>query len=55
VGDEKYRSRKWQLAVFTSIAAATFLAFGKLSGGEWMAVQMAVVGVYNYANVKDPK
>lgn len=48
--DDKFRSRKWQLAVFTAVAATVFLAFDKLTGAEWAGVMGTLTLAYNVAN-----
>ena len=44
-------SRKFALAVVVLLASVVFVAVGRLSGAEWVAVATLVVGAYSAANV----
>jgi hypothetical protein len=46
-----FMSRKFILAVLVEILATCLLAFGKLSGAEWVTATIAVAGAYMTANV----
>lgn len=43
--------RRYVLAQQVFIASCLLLAFGKLSGGEWVTVTLGIAGVYVAGNV----
>ena len=53
--DDKYRSRKFGLAAFASGCSAVALFMGIISGGEWVAAQTIILGLYGAANVWEKK
>jgi len=52
---EKFKSRKFNLTLLILLLASIFLAVEKLSGGEWIVVVVAVLGMYKVANVSEHK
>lgn len=48
-------NRKFILACFASVSAGALCYLGKISGGEWVAVQGLVLGLFGAANVIDKK
>lgn len=48
-------SRKWQLTIFFSIVTTVALFTGHIASGEFMGIAMALIGVYNAANVLGKK
>ena len=53
--DEKFRSRKFGLAVTFSLVSIAALFSGHLSGGEFIAATTVILGLYGAANVMDKK
>lgn len=53
--DAKFRSRRWLLAVGVECKASAFLVFGLIDGGQWMAVSLAVLGMYGYLRAMEAK
>lgn len=53
--DEKYRSRKFMLAVTSLALASFFLGLDKLSGSEWVMITAGILGLYGYNNVQDKR
>jgi hypothetical protein len=51
--DEKYRSRKFGLAVTFSLVSIIALFSGDLSGGEFVASITVILGLYGAANIMD--
>lgn len=51
----KYRSRKFLLAAFFTLAGTAALYLGKLSGGEWISLAGLIVGLYGASDVADQK
>lgn len=47
--------RKFILAAFASLSAAVLCYTGHMSGGEWVAGQSLILGLYKAANVIDKK
>ena len=45
-------SRKFMLACFFSLTATVGFFMDKISGGEYVGLALAVIGMYNLANVK---
>jgi len=63
-GDSKYRSRKFLIAAASFVVVTIFAGFGLWSlakdGGDvaliigsWAASDTTILGLYNYANVKE--
>lgn len=50
--DIKFRSRKFILTMVITLGTMMLAAFNRMGGAEVMAVLMACVGAYNWANVK---
>lgn len=48
-------NRKFILACFASVASVFLCYIGKISGGEWVAVQTLILGIFGAANVVDKK
>ena len=44
-------SRKFQLAAFSMVSGTAALFFGKMGGGEYVALVLAILGAYGAANV----
>ena len=53
--DDKFRSRKFALAVFFSVSGVMALFLGKISGGEFIGLAGVVLGLYGAANVMEKK
>jgi len=62
--DNRFRSRKWIIALSSLVVVTVFAAFGlvKLAAdagdvalviGAWAGSDSAILGLYNYANIKD--
>lgn len=48
-------NRKFILACFASVSSVGLCYIGKLTGGEWVAVQSLILGLFGAANVVDKK
>jgi hypothetical protein len=48
-------NRKFILAAFASVSAGVLCYLGKITGGDWVAVQGLVLGLFGAANVIDKK
>lgn len=53
--DNKYRSRKFFIACFFSVASTVALFDGKMDDGVYMAIATAILGLYAAANVWEKK
>jgi len=53
--DEKYRSRKFYLAVFFALMATVGLFTGHLEGGAYVGVVTSVLMLYGAANVAEKR
>jgi len=53
--DDRYRSRKFGLAVFFTLTSTTALFTDYLEGGEYLAAMGLVLGLYGMANVMQSK
>lgn len=51
MNDEKYRSRKFLLAVFFAVTGTLALFVGKIDGAVWVSMVGLVLGLYGAANV----
>ena len=49
--DMIFRNRKYTLAMFFACVGTVALFFGKLTGGEWVMLAGAIMGLYGAANV----
>jgi hypothetical protein len=47
--------RRYVLAQQVFLASCLLLAFGKISGGEWVTVTLGIAGVYVAGNVSQRK
>ena len=52
---DKLGSRKWILTVFFSLVTTVALFTGHVASSEFMGIAMALIGVYNAANVMGKK
>ena len=53
--DQKYRSRKFGLAVFAMLASTVGLFMGHLDGNAWYLSIGVILGLYSAANVMEKK
>jgi len=53
--DEKYRSRKFLLALLASIVSSIALFTIDFSGATWVSAQSIILGLYGVANVTNKK
>lgn len=53
--DEKYRSRKFLLALLASIVSSIALFTIDFSGATWVSAQSIILGLYGAANVTNKK
>jgi len=53
--DSKYRSRKFALAVFFTLAGTAALFLDKLTGGEYVTLTLSILSAYGLANVMEAK
>lgn len=53
--DDKFRSRKYALAVSSLFAITAGLFTGFITGGEYIAGITSILGMYGAANVWDKK
>ena len=53
--NDKFRSRKFALAAVASLMSHVSLPLGWLAGGEWIAAQGLILGLYAAANVAEAK
>jgi len=53
--NDKFRSRKFALAAAASLVSHVSLGLGWLTGGEWIAAQGLILGLYSAANVAEVK
>ena len=53
--DDKFRSRKFMLAVTSLALASFFLGLDKLSGSEWVMITAGILGLYGYNNVQEKR
>lgn len=48
--DQKFRSRKFLLAMFFSVSIVIMTFTGSISGGTFLAAMGVILGLYNAAN-----
>jgi len=53
--DDKYRSRKFGLAVFFTVAGTIAFYMKLMGAGEWLALVGEVLALYGWANVVEKK
>ena len=53
--DEKYKSRKFLLALLASIVSSIALFTIDFSGTTWVSAQSIILGLYGVANVTNKK
>ncbi len=53
--DEKYKSRKFLLALLASIVSSIALFTIDFSGATWVSAQSIILGLYGVANVTNKK
>jgi len=53
--DNKFRSRKFMVAIFFTLSGTVGLFMDKLGGGEYIALATTVLTLYGLANVADKK
>jgi uncharacterized membrane protein YccF (DUF307 family) len=53
--EEKYRSRKFLLALIASIVSSIALFTIDFSGATWVSAQSIILGLYGAANVTNKK
>ncbi len=52
---DTYGGRRFLIAQQVLVVSCVLLAFGKLSGGEWVTVTLGIAGVYVAGNVAQRK
>jgi len=52
---DKYGSRKFLIASTSLIFGSLFLSLDKLTGGEWVMLVAAILGLYGAGNVMEKK
>ncbi len=55
MSDDRYRSRKFRLALFASVVASIALFTIDFSGTTWVTAQSIILGLYGAANVGEKK
>ena len=53
ISSRTYTGRKFALSVFASVISAAGLFWHFLSGGEWIAAQSIILGLYKAADVTE--
>lgn len=53
--DDRYRSRKWRLAVGLSVGVHIALFAGFIEGDHYVILVGGILGLYQYANVTEKK
>jgi hypothetical protein len=53
VSSKTYTGRKFALSVFASVCSAAGLFLHYLTGGEWIAAQTLILGLYKAADVAE--